>query len=78
MKTAISVPDHVFEAAEELARRMGVSRSELYATAVADFVEHNRSKGVTEILNRVYSNIDSDVPDEMMGLQLDALPDEQW
>lgn len=31
MKTAISIPDPIFEAAEGFARRLGMSRSELYA-----------------------------------------------
>jgi metal-responsive CopG/Arc/MetJ family transcriptional regulator len=35
MKTAISLPDELFESADALARRMGISRSKLFATAVA-------------------------------------------
>ena len=78
MKTAISVPDHVFEAAEELARRLGVSRSELYASAVAKFVELNRSAGVTALLDQVYAEEGSAVGNEIMAMQLDALPEENW
>jgi metal-responsive CopG/Arc/MetJ family transcriptional regulator len=78
VKTAISVPDHVFEAAEELARRLGVSRSELYSSAVAQFLEENRSIGVTALLDQVYSEEDSKVGDDIMALQLDALPEETW
>ena len=37
MKTAVTIPDPVFKAAEKLAKRLGVSRSELYARAVAEF-----------------------------------------
>jgi predicted DNA-binding protein len=36
MKTAISLPDEVFESAEQLAKRLGKSRSELYALAIND------------------------------------------
>ena len=54
MKTAISLPDPVFEAAEQLAKRLGMSRSELYASAIAEFVAQHRGRGVTELLNRVY------------------------
>ena len=78
MKTAISVPDHVFEAAEELARRLGVSRSELYSSAVARFLEDNRSVGVTALLDQVYSDEDSSVGDDIMAMQLGALPEENW
>jgi len=34
MKTAISIPDDLFATAEQLAARFGVSRSELYVTAL--------------------------------------------
>ena len=38
MKIAISVPDEVFDSADELARELGISRSELYSTAVAEYL----------------------------------------
>ena len=39
MKTFISVPDSLFDVAEELARRTGLTRSELYTRALAEYVE---------------------------------------
>jgi hypothetical protein len=54
MKTAISIPDPVFEAAEKLAARTGMSRSELYATAVAEYMARHRAAGVRERLDAVY------------------------
>lgn len=39
MKTAVSVPDRVFEEGERLAARLGWSRSQLYATALERFLE---------------------------------------
>jgi metal-responsive CopG/Arc/MetJ family transcriptional regulator len=53
MKTAISLPDPLFEAAEKLAKRMKVSRSALYARAVEDFVRRNDPDDLTAELNRV-------------------------
>jgi metal-responsive CopG/Arc/MetJ family transcriptional regulator len=55
MKTAISIPDPVFKAADSLAKRLGVSRSELYSKAINEFLSKHRDQGVTEILNGVYS-----------------------
>lgn len=55
MKTAVSIPDEVFGSADALAKRLGVSRSELYARAVAEFVAKHRSEAVTERLDRVYA-----------------------
>lgn len=54
MKTAISIPDEIFEAADALAARRGISRSELYARAVSDWVERHRDDRVTERLDAVY------------------------
>jgi metal-responsive CopG/Arc/MetJ family transcriptional regulator len=55
MKTAISLPDPLFEAAEELASDLGVSRSELYARALAEFVEKRQAQTVREALDMVYA-----------------------
>lgn len=55
MKTAISIPDELFESADALAERMGVSRSHLYATAVADFLAKHAGTDVTARLNAVYA-----------------------
>lgn len=54
MKTAISIPDTVFRSAESLAHRLGVSRSALYAQAVAEYVAKHRDAKVTERLNAIY------------------------
>lgn len=56
MKTAISIPDEVFESADALAEEMGVSRSQLYSTAVAEFVAKHRARDVTAKLNEVYGD----------------------
>jgi predicted transcriptional regulator len=53
MKTAISVPDHVYERAERLARRSGRSRSELYSTAVAEYLARHEVDEVTAAIDRV-------------------------
>ena len=54
MKTAVSLPDPLFEAAERLAARLGLSRSGLYAAAIEEFVESRRREAVTEALDEVY------------------------
>lgn len=54
MKTAVSLPDDVFTSAEHLARKLGISRSRLFATAVAEFVARNNTSRVTERLNALY------------------------
>lgn len=53
MKTAISLPDPLFEEAEALARRMGKSRSQLYADALMDYVARHDEAEVTKRLDQV-------------------------
>jgi metal-responsive CopG/Arc/MetJ family transcriptional regulator len=54
MKTAISIPDRVFRSAEQLAARLGVSRSELYSKALAALVDKHRDSLTTSRLNEIY------------------------
>lgn len=59
MKTAISLPDDVFERAERLARRLRKSRSELYREAVAEYLARREPDAVTEAMDRVADQIDT-------------------
>jgi metal-responsive CopG/Arc/MetJ family transcriptional regulator len=54
MKVALSIPDDLFESAETLGKRLGMSRSRLYATALADYLAKHRGRRTTERLNAVY------------------------
>ena len=56
MKTAISIPDPVFQSAEQLAARLGVSRSELYCRALRDLLARHDQSTVTEQLDAVYGD----------------------
>ena len=80
MKTAISIPDHVFEAAEQLAKRLGVSRSELYAKAVSSYISEHQNEGITEALDKIYGPGEekSRLDTEITKLQLKSLPKEVW
>ena len=73
MKTAVSLPDGVFDAAERAARRLGISRSELYARAVAAYVEALRRQDVTERLNAVYADEPSGVDPVLAAMQARSL-----
>ncbi|HSB11848.1 MAG TPA: ribbon-helix-helix protein, CopG family [Blastocatellia bacterium] len=57
MKTAVSIPDDVFEKAERLARRMKKSRSELFSRALSEYVARHAPDHVTESMNRVCDEI---------------------
>jgi metal-responsive CopG/Arc/MetJ family transcriptional regulator len=53
MKTAISIPDDVFDGAERLARRTKRSRSQLFSDAVREYLARHAPDEVTEAMNRV-------------------------
>ena len=57
MKTAVSVPDDVFESAERLARRERRSRSEVYSAALREYVARHSPDEVTDAINRVVADV---------------------
>lgn len=57
MKTAISIPDQVFSAADRLAHEMNKSRSEVYSLALAEYVARHAPEHVTEALDRVCAEV---------------------
>jgi predicted transcriptional regulator len=60
MKTAVSVPDDVFERAERLARAAGRSRSDVYSAALREYVARHAPDDVTEAIDRVMSELGQD------------------
>ena len=80
MKTAVSIPDRVFESAEKLAARLGVSRSRLYAKALAALVEKHREDLIISQLNEIYGagGEESSLDRETALLQRRSLPREKW
>ncbi len=55
MKTAISIPDNLFTAAEITAKQLGLARSQLYVRAIKEFIEHHNRDKITEKLNMLYT-----------------------
>jgi predicted transcriptional regulator len=51
MKTAVSIPDDVFEGAEKLAHQAKRSRSDIYSAAVPEYVARHSGDAVTETMN---------------------------
>ena len=80
VKTAISIPDSLFEEAERLAKRRGWSRSELYANAVTAYVNSERFSGVREKLDAVYGDDEEDsaIDPFLADAQARSLPREKW
>ena len=78
MKTAISIPDKVFNAAEKLAARLGVSRSQLYANAVADYLARHRVDRLKERLDDVYSTQPSEPDAVLTAMQRTSISADEW
>lgn len=78
MKTAISLPDKLFGSADALARRLGVSRSQLIATALAEFVAKHRGRDVTRRLDALYVREASALDAATHRLQARSLGDDPW
>ena len=53
MKTAVSIPDDVFEKVERLARRARKSRSEVFSAALREYVARHAPDEITESINEV-------------------------
>jgi len=70
MKTAISLPDRLYEEAEETAKGMGIPRSQLFAKALEEFIEHHKRERITEELNEVYANLKNEGNFEMVQIDL--------
>jgi metal-responsive CopG/Arc/MetJ family transcriptional regulator len=78
MKVAVSVPGPVFVAADHAAKRLGVSRSELYSRAIATYVTKLRADDVTEALDRVYARESAEGDPVLTKVQRRVIARERW
>ena len=78
MKTAVSMPDPIFKAAEELAKRLGISRSALFTQAVADFIKKHKNDGITSALDEIYGEESSKLDRILQKIQSASLSDKEW
>jgi metal-responsive CopG/Arc/MetJ family transcriptional regulator len=77
VKTAISIPTPLFQAAEQRARKLGVSRSKLYAQALEKLLDDDPDEEVTRALQAVYSKEKSTVDRNLAAAQRRATV-EKW
>jgi antitoxin MazE6 len=78
VKTAVSLPDTLFRRGEKAARRLRVSRSQLYATALSEFLSRTESGRITEQLNEIYARTPARVDPAFHRAQLKSLPKDSW
>ena len=78
MKTAVSLPEDLFRKAEAAARKLRMSRSQLYAAAISEFLERRRTRDITARLNKVYSSERSELEAPLHSAQIRSLEREDW
>jgi len=80
VKTAISIPDRIFKSAEGVAKKLGISRSELYTRAVSEYISGIDERKIIDALNAVYSGERTSVDKSIYKLQYSTVKEdkEEW
>ena len=78
MKTAVSVPDDVFEGAERLARREGRSRSDVYSSALREYVARREPDDVVDALDRVVAGVGEGIDPFVTASSRRTLESSEW
>jgi len=78
MKTAVYLPDAIFQAAERLCEKHRIPRSRFYAMAIKRMIDEVERQEVTAKLNEVYRNESSSVDPALLRAQSAILDDEKW
>ena len=78
MKTAISIPNDIFVSAEQLAKRLNMSRSELYTRAIKQYIAECRHIGVKEKLDEGYASEFASIDPAVLDEQALSIPTEKW
>jgi metal-responsive CopG/Arc/MetJ family transcriptional regulator len=78
MKTAISVPDQIFEEAEELARQTKKSRSQIYAEALREYLARHAPDAVTEAMDRVVAEVGAQADEFVSASTRRVLERSEW
>lgn len=61
MKTAVSIPDELFQRADEVAADLGKSRSQLYQDALAEYLQRRDPQAITAALDRVLNEVGREI-----------------
>ncbi|MEM7126730.1 MAG: hypothetical protein AAF702_10415 [Chloroflexota bacterium] len=78
MKTAISLPDELFVTANNFARMLGISRSELYAAALREYIENHRKANLVERINAACRQIETSLPEDIAAVTRRKLLEAEW
>ena len=72
MKSEITIPNSIYQAAEKLAKELGISLSELYVAALTAYLSEHKKKNIAEKTDAVYVTEPSSIEPEMVEMQIVA------
>ena len=78
MKTAVSIPDDVFEGAERLARRTNRSRSRLFSDALKEYLARHTPDKITEAMNKTHTQIGEEQDSFVSSASRRVLERSEW
>lgn len=78
MKTAVSVPNDVYERAERLARREKRSRSDVYSAALREYVDRHEPDEITEALDRTIADVGGETDDFVAAAGRQLVESTDW
>ncbi len=78
MKTAVSIPNDVFNSAERLAKRARKSRSQVYSDALREYVARHAPDEITEAMNRVIDKVRPEPDPFVSGTARRAFQQPDW
>lgn len=78
MKTAVSLPDPLFRRADRFARDHRISRSRLFAQALAEYLDSRGEDETTEQINRVCREVDTRLDPTLARAATRVLRKAEW
>jgi metal-responsive CopG/Arc/MetJ family transcriptional regulator len=78
MKTAISLPDELFAAADQYAQEKEMTRSELYASALREYLGRHRMENLTEKINVAMNEIKMGSEEMYKGSGMRSIRELTW
>jgi len=78
MKTAVSIPDELFRKADELARRLGKSRSQVYQEALGEYLLRRDPDAVTQAMDEVVADVGATADPWLAEAGRQALDRSEW
>ncbi len=78
VKTAISIPENIYRDAADAAKKLGMTRSQLYSAAVADFLNRYKQDQIKARLDEVYAAGSTGLDPALAAMQLASLSKEEW